>query len=364
MKQQKNGSAVLVMLGVISIVMIVCGMLGFSATQQMRATQITREMLKARLIAESGLNKAYNAVKENFDAVAGYQESNVAFGGGTYTVKTADFFTADGTQRARLVSEGVCGIGRSVVSADLENRPKVLTNEDGTGNYFDLVHDLLVGGILELKGKFHASVATIHANGDIVLTGSSKTDAVTISSTGTITWKKSDGTETKLEGQKAVEIYSAALQAAINRFIAHAIKHGAVYARGADIPESPPGGVAVCTGSSKGWSKTGTGTFIFLGDVSLQGSGLAITSLNGYPALIVLSASDVHINAGTVIHGAVIMPLASIKINGHAEIYGPLLIGQGMTGNGTADLYAEGGQGFALPPDETVTDNVVITAWH
>lgn len=364
MKQRQNGSAVLVVLGVISIVMIVCGMLGFSATQQMRATQITREMLKARLIAESGLNKAYNAVKENFGGIAGYRESQVSFGGGTYTVTATDLTAEGGTQRARLVSEGVCGIGRSVVSVDLENRPKVLADEDESDNYFDLVYDLLVGSGLDLKGNFHASVTAIHANGDIVLTGSSKTEAITVSSTGSITWKKSDGTETKLESQNAVEIYSAALQAAINTFIAHAEKYGAVYASASDIPNSPPGGVAYCTGSSDGWSKTGTGTFIFLGDVSLQGSGLAITSQNGYPALIVLSASDVQINAGAVIHGAVIMPNASIKINGHAEIYGPILVGQGMTGNGTADLYAEGGQGFALPPDETETDNVVITAWH
>ena len=59
------------------------------------------------------------------------------------------------------------------------------------------------------------------------------------------------------------------------------------------------------------------------------------------------------------------MPNASFKVNGHAEIHGAILVGQGMGGNGTADLYpGDAGQGFNLPPQQTITDNVVITAWH
>ena len=122
--------------------------------------------------------------------------------------------------------------------------------------------------------------------------------------------------------------------------------------------------MAYCTGDASGWSRTGNGCFIFAGDTSFQGNAVNVSSVNGYPALIVLGAGEVKFNSGTVVRGAILIPNGSAKLNGHAQFYGAILVGQGMTGNGTADLYAGNGQGFNLPPDETTTDNVVITAWH
>ena len=177
---QRNGSAVVAVLGVISVIMIVSGMLARSATRQMRATQITREMLKARLIAESGLNKAYNAVKTDFDRLNGFTEP-LALGGGSCTVRAEMLTSEGGRGRARLISEGVCGLGRARVSADLENVTRVLGDDQSdsmAGDYFDLLFDLLVGGILDLKGNFKATVTDIHANGNVKLTGSSNVDAV------------------------------------------------------------------------------------------------------------------------------------------------------------------------------------------
>jgi len=361
-KKNQNGSAVLTVLGVISIVMVVCGMLGYSSTQQMRSSQITREMLKARLIAESGLNKAYNAVKNDFDQVAGYADQ-AAFGGGTYTVKSVALSGGE-TRRAQLISEGVCGFGRAVVSVDLENRPKVEADDDPSDDYFDLLFDLLVGGTLNMTGNFKADVTDIHANGSATLSGSAETDAKTVSSAGSVIWKKPGGTVTLLSNQSPVEILTEALLEAINDFIACAVKNGAVYASGAEIPDSPPGGVAYCTGDSSGWDRTGNGCFIFAGEASFQGNAVNVSSVNGYPALIVLGADEVKLNSGSVVHGAIIVPNGSVKLNGHADLYGPIVVGQGMTGNGTADLHAENGQGFNLPPEEELTDNVVVTAWH
>lgn len=361
-RKRQNGSAVLTVLGIISIVMIVCGMLGYSATQQMRASQITREMLKARLIAESGLNKAYNAVKNDFDRVQSYTESAV-FGGGTYTVK-AETLSGGPTQRAQLISRGECGLGLSVVSVDIENRPKVSEDDDPSDDYFNLLFDLLVGGTLDMKGNFKAEVTAIHANGNATISGSAETDAKTVSSAGTVTWKKPDGTVTLLSNQSPVEVLSEALVEVINEFVEYAQENGAVYASGADIPNAPPGGVAYCTGDASGWTRTGNGCFIFAGDASFQGNAVNVSSVNGYPALIVLGAGEVKFNSGSVVHGAILVPNGSVKLNGHADLYGAIVVGQGVTGNGTADLHTEGGQGFNRPPKEKTTDNVVVTAWH
>lgn len=365
---QRRGSALLVVLGIILVISIASGALSYSATQQMHAAKVTRETLKARLIAESGLNKAFLAVKNDFSLAATYTDE-AAFDDGSFSVRAVPLLAADGSalaNRAQLVSQGECGIGRSVVTIDLENRPVTMTGGGDVDGYFGLPYDLLVGGEMDLKGNFNAFVTLIHANGKATIKGSAYTDAKVVSSASTVTWKKTDGTVQLKPYQPSVTVCPEALTAAINSLIAYAVENGAVYADGDDIPEAPPGGVAYCTGSDVRWSgEGGTGCFIFAGDVAAQGGGhWTVTSVSGFPAIIVLGAGEVHINANTIIHGAVLLPNGSIKFNGNAAIYGPILTGQGMTGVGTADLYAGDGQGFNLPPDETTTDRLVITAWH
>jgi hypothetical protein len=168
---------------------------------------------------------------------------------------------------------------------------------------------------------------------------------------------------TLLSNQPSKVIYPPALEAAVNGLISYAQSKGAVYASGASIPAVPPGGVAYCTGSDSGWSGVGTGCFIFAGAFSTKHMTLSAGSAN-YPALVVLSANSVQFNAGTVITGTLLLPTSSLKLNGQAAIYGPVLIGQSFTGNGTADLWAGQGQQFLVPVPATMTDNVVITAWH
>lgn len=357
----RDGSALLTVLGIVSVVSVICGMLTVTASQQTRASQITRESLKARMIAESGLNKAYHAVKGNFELAGNYQLSE-DFGDGHFTV-TSGAISGGDANRAQLFSEGVCGLGKATVAADLENRPLSET-DDGDDNFFALDYDLLVGGTLQLCGNFFSDVLAVHANGDADLGGSANLagDPVIVSSVGTASWKKAPASVTLLSGQPAQAICSGDLSAAIDALKDYAAKKGAVYASGSQIPFSPPGGIAYCTGSSDGWSGDGAGCFIFEGNYSQK--HLNVATVNNYPALVVLSPSSVHFNAGTVIRGALILPSSSLKFNGYAAIYGPILVGQGMSGLGTADLYAGGGQGFALPPAESSTDNVVITAWH
>jgi hypothetical protein len=320
-------------------------------------------MLKARLIAESGLNKAYHEIRQDFSLAQNYQLTE-EFGGGTYTVSSTPL-EGGGENRAQLVSEGICGGGRCKVSADLENRTRTVADDDPTDNYFELWYNVIVGGILKMNGDCGVGVTTIHANGDIEIGGSAAVDAVRVTSAGTIEVKKKDKAEFEvLDHQSPVEIFTAALRVVIDAFIAFAAENGAVYASGADIPESPPGGVAYCTGDPSGWSRTGTGCFIFAGNASFHGGALDVSSVNGYPALIVLGTGEVKLNSGSEVHGAILIPNGSAWINGGVQIYRPFLVGQSVNGNGTANLYAGDGTGFNLPPDQTKTERVVVTAWH
>ena len=358
----RAGSALLTVLGIVAVVSIVCAMLGASAVTQTRSSQITRDMLKARMIAESGLNKAYNAIKGDFALAQGYQLAE-SFGGGAYTVRAVPL-TGVSANRAQLFAEGTCGLGKVVVAADLENRHKVEAVGGGGSDYYPLNYDLLVGGTMKLSGNFNADVTKIHSNGAADMGGSANLgpDQVVVSSSGTAAWKKQPSNVTLQSNKPAQEIFPGPLATAIERLKAYAQAHGAVYANAASIPASPPGGIAYCTGSDAGWSGDGTGCFIFEGMFS--GKHLNVESVNGHPSLIVLSPSSLQLNAGTVLHGAVLLPNSSLKFNGHAEISGPLLVGQTLTGLGTADLYAGDGQGFNLPPQQKAVDSVVITAWH
>jgi co-chaperonin GroES (HSP10) len=362
-RSSQSGTAIITVLGLISLICISSGYIAYTASQEMHASRVLRESLKAKLIAESGLNRAYNTLRANFSTASGLRLEE-QFGGGKYIVTSIP--DPDSPNRFKLVSNATCGqIGKWKVSCDVQNRPIVTSGTDPDDLFFELDYDILTGGIMDLKGNFNTEINKIHANGNINSKGSSSVSAVTISSGGTVTLKTFSGTKTVLQNQPVVNIRPANLMAAIDALKAYAEKNGAKYSDSGDIPENPPGGVAWCTSDGARWNGSGTGCFIFEGDASLQGGGhRTITSVNGFPALIVLGTGTVHINAQTVLKGAILVPNGSIFLNGSAEFYGPVLVGQTFTGSGTADLYAGDGQGFELPPDETTADNVVITAWH
>ena len=360
--QQKNkdpraGTAILLALGIIAVVSIVCGYLGFTASQQMRMMQITRDMIKAKMIAETGLNIAYNRIKSNFKA-APSTALDSTFSEGRFVVVSEA--VPSNEQRYKLKSTGYCGLGRHTVSADIENRV-ITPAEDDDDRFFALDYNLLVGGALSMTGNFYAGVGAIHANGAVTMNGSSSVNSTTISSASSITLKKTTNISA-IPDQPQVSIQPETLSEAIAALKDYAQQHGAIYASGADIPANPPGGIAWCTGSDTGWSGVGTGCFIFDGAFSTK--HLTLQSVDGYPALVVTGANALTLNAGTTINGALILPSSSLKVNGHTTIYGAIVIGQNVTGNGTADLYAGSAPGFNLPPQAESTDNVVITAWY
>jgi len=364
--QRQGGSALIIVLGIIAVVTITAGAMCYTANQQMHTARVTRETLKARLIAESGLNKAYNEVRGDFSKIDSCAQSGT-LGDGTYAVRTV---TALGghPNRAQIISEGRCGIGRATVSADLENIPIITSEGSGDANFIQLPYDLQVGGTLDFAGNAEALFELIYALRDLTERGNPTfADVVSFFSSAGIDIKAGniDGSYEIFENQPPQAIVTAVLIAAINALKEYAIKNGAVYDSGDEIPDSPPGGVAYCRGDAKKWSGQGTGCFIIDGEVSFQGSGIDIKSVNNYPALIVLSASEVKFNADAEIHGAIILPNASFTVNGHADIYGVIVVGQSARINGTANLHqGVGGRGFEVPSAESVKDNVVITAWH
>jgi hypothetical protein len=362
-KNARSGSATLTVLGLVSLICLSGGYMTYTASQEMHMSRVLRESLKAKLIAESGLNTAYKLLITDFSRATGLRLES-PFGAGNYIVTSIP--DPNSTKRFQLISNGTCGTyGKFKVAADVENRTTIGSGSGSGSQFFPLAFDILVGGIMDLKGNFNAEVGTIHANGNITSKGSSSLETTLITSAGKVTLFKFTGPNTVLQYQPPVDVRPADLTAAINALKAHAEKNGAKYADSADIPANPPGGVAWCTSDGARWIGSGTGCFIFEGDASLQGGGRReITAVDGYPAIIVLGTGEVKINAQTIVNGAILVPNGSIFLVGTAEFHGPVLVGQTFTGSGTAELFTSGAQGFSLPPVTATTDNVIITAWH
>jgi hypothetical protein len=362
-KNARSGTAIITVLGLVALITTASGYMAYTASQEMHMSTVLREGLKAKLIAESGLNTAYQLLKTDFSRADGLRLEST-FGAGNYVVTSIP--DPASPRRFQLISQGTCGkLGKFKVAADVENRQVTTTVSGPADLFFPFDFDVLVGGIMDLTGNFNADVETIHANGNITSKGSSSLETTLITSAGKVTLFKFTGPNTVLQYQPPVDVRPAELTAAIDALKAYAEKNGAKYADSADIPANPPGGVAWCTSDGARWIGSGTGCFIFEGDASLQGGGRReITSVNGFPAVIVLGTGEVKINAQTIVNGAILVPNGSIFLVGTAEFHGPVLVGQSFKGSGTAELFSSGAQGFSLPPNVTTTDNVIITAWH
>lgn len=117
-KQGRQGFAMIVALSfLVLMVLVATGVLAFGQ-QQMHAARRTRDYLKAKVIAETGLNIAFNDIRGNVALVAGYTGTKTAFGDGTYAVTITNISTsADGrTRLLRLTSVGWCGIAEGRAS--------------------------------------------------------------------------------------------------------------------------------------------------------------------------------------------------------------------------------------------------------
>jgi hypothetical protein len=111
-RPSRQGFTMIVALSFLALMVLVAtGVLAFGQ-QQMHAARRTRDYLKAKVIAETGLNIAFNDIRGDVDLITGYNGTKTAFGDGTYAVTITNISTsADGrTRLLRLTSVGRCGI--------------------------------------------------------------------------------------------------------------------------------------------------------------------------------------------------------------------------------------------------------------
>ena len=355
-KSAQSGTAIITVLGLISLICMASGYIAFTASQEVHTSRVLRESLKAKLIAESGLNAAYNMLKVDFRRAPGLNvESD--FANGSYHVTSAP--DPASTFRFQLTSVGTCGqFGKYTVSCDVENRQITGRDDD---DEFELEYDFLGLGSITISGNFDADVETIHGNGNVVMGGGSSTAASRITSSGTVTINKKVSPAPTTANGVPVETLPAGLEAAIDELIAFARQNGEVYADGVAPAAAPEGGIAVCEGFPPPNWTGGTGCYIFLGGGKIVLNNVTINNVDGYPSLVFKNTAEISFTGNVQLDGAVLLTSSSLRFTGNATVNGPLVVGQTVDGNGTANLTG-GDQSFTRPP--TVTDNVVISAWH
>jgi hypothetical protein len=190
--------------------------------------------------------------------------------------------------------------------------------------------------------------------------GGSSTAATRITSSGTVTINKKVTPAPTTANGVPIETLPAGLEAAIDELIAFARQNGEVYADGVAPSASPAGGIAICEGFPPANWTGGEGCYIFLGGGKIVLNNVTINNVNGYPSLVFKNTAEISFTGNVNLNGAVLLTASSLRFTGNAQVHGSLVVGGTVDGNGTANLY--GGDGFTRPP--TVTDNVVISAWH
>ncbi len=383
----KKGSALVTTFAVVILVAAVCsGMYAFSS-QQLLSTTRTRDFLKARVIAEAGINQAYNQLKFNFDAKDNddlFPESE--FSDGTYDV---DVVTV-GTNTARLVSLGKCGLAQATVKVDLLNQER--TNLDWQQNETEIDPSLftnyavLTGGMiswggggevqgggkirtnnrLEMKGggEFRGPGIVVYSSQQIYIQGSSEIlgEAHAPSFDG-----KTQNITTKVtEAVPFVTIPLIDLTAYYRHALANnEVKTTTTFQLNSDY--TPEGGVLWVNGNIKISNGSINGCIIATGDIAISTSR-TMTSVNGYPLLISRDGT-IKITSTPTMSGLIYARGGSVDWQGGGTLSGAIVAAGALNKSGGSDMIINFTGLPPAAPDTVVvntnsSDYVIISAWQ
>lgn len=382
--QSKSGAALLTVMGIILLISgVVAGMVAMGHQQVFSAVRL-RDLVKAQMIAEAGINDAYNVMKTNF--AARLNPANFpakAFDGGTYDALVIPV----GSNSASIVSTGFYGTATATVRADIKNFPIATTNGapvpgGGTPYGFTILSGgdlnwagnsdvIMTNGNLHSNGSYLANgVNTIHGNvescigislvGGAVITGTGKAPVI---SGGTI------GTRVT----NAVPIVSVP-NIDLTPYYNAALANGQVFSGTKTISGtvSPPGGIMWVNGTLSLGNGTFNGCFIATGAIDMQTSGndtITLNKVNRYP---LLASRDGSITVKQVklltFSGLIYAKTGSFDKQGNGDVIakGAIIAAGNVTKNGgwSAFIYDDP---TPVPPGgsyENTQDKVVITAWQ
>lgn len=367
---RKSGSALLSVMGIVFLIAIVAASMVAAGRQQVFASSHLRDYVKAQMIAEAGVNQAYNLMKTNFAARLNPNNFPVtSFDGGTYDA----FVASVGSDKASITCTGVYGSATAIAMANVMNVPTLTTNgtpvEGGTDPFG---YTLMAGGDLNWAGNSDMQMSNgwLHCNGSYYANGAN-TVRGNVDSSGSI--NLSGGatiTGTKRAGSPPLAIPNIDLTPYYNA----ALANNQVYPSGKIISGNvtPPGGIMWVNGTLTIQNGTYNGCFIATGAIELKttsSSGtIAMTKVNKYP-LLASRDSTITIKQAQMFtfRGLIYAKTGSFDKQGNGDVFGigAIVAAGNISKNGgwSGEIYEDP---TPVPPGGVQTasrDKVIITAW-
>ncbi len=338
------------------MVAVASGVLAFGQ-QQMHAARMTRDYLKAKVIAETGLNVAYNDIRSSIARAGNYVGAETAFADGSYAV-TIEQVGESGDENVRflrLASLGKCGISEARATLAVRHRhligetvnpdlDKVLRNAVTSGAAITLGGSIYIGGDV-------ASPISIRINGNSAnIDGSAYSPSFRGSSGGV------DGEITNDPSRYAIN-WESILD--IDKFLESSVTWD-----GRNLSAYPANTIVYFPGDA---NISGSYTFqcsvIAKGDIKMTGS-TTLLQPGTYPALVSLTGS-VKMGGSATAHGlvAALGGDGTVTHSGTGAVYGSVLSVGDFKESGNWSIYFT--ELDIRPPDTTDNSDLVeVVAWQ
>lgn len=374
----RAGAAFMTVMIVVLIISFVSSAIVSMAMYQPRSIARVRDYIRAKAIAEAGVNQAYSMLVTNFAArYDGAAFPATSFGGGTFDVTVS----AVGTDAAYLVSVGTFGTSTARAAVDLKNYGET---EPSTGPSSAWGHSIFANGSINLNGSgtLYGSAfsnQSLTQNGAIEW-GSSEVacDVYTVGPfrvNGTadvfgdvyapviLVTGQNNITATHQQTVPPIRFPTIDLTELYNT----AVANGQVYGGGtynSDVTlGNIPGGVAWFSGDVR-FKKTldFTGCVIATGDIRFDGA-FSNTREGNLPA-IVSRDGGILINGHHTLEGLVYCA-GDLRMNGSGTIDGSIVVGGNIDLNGSYGIVT---YTYSAPPgagsDGDGGDVIGISAWQ
>ena len=354
-KEGRGGVALIVALSFLMVMVgVAAGVLAFGQ-QQMHAARRTRDFLKSKVIAESGLNIAFNDIRNNIASVATYVGTDTAFHDGTYAIMIEEVGEADddNIRYLRITSIGRCGIAEATETLAVRHRH--LVDETPNPDLDAVLRNAVTsGGAITLGGSMYvggdaATPVSIRINGNAgTITGSvyspsfrGKTDLVG----GDIA---DDPSRYEVDWDKVLDI---------DQFLGHAVTYD-----GRAWSSYPANTIVYCPGNV---TIAANGTFqccvIAEGDIHMSGTPTLLQP-GTYPALVSLTG-DIKLSGTAAANGLVAALAGTVTNSGNGDIFGCVISVGSFKESGNWSIFFT--DVVIQPPGTVVTDDLVeVVAWQ
>ncbi len=353
--RHRGGFALVVSLGVILIVSIASAGIFGLVRQEMHMATLTRDFLKARVIAEAGANAYYAEIRNNF---TGFGEQPVtAFGDGEYQVTLTEIRP----EWAQLRSVGRAGRSEAVVSMTLRNFLLELTEGGRRVSPGVFSNAMTAGGEMRLGGN-------VTVQGDIASADSITVQGNAATITGAGNSPSIDDKHNRIQGGEGndPDRYTVDWDSflRLEDYLAHAVTWN-----GRDLSSYPdntilfvPGNISIAGGGTLRLSIIATGDISITGQAQLQQPG-------NYPTLVSRDGS-IKMAGGSSAEGLIAVMSTSGTIsttgggNTPVNIEGSIIVGGEFKDSGRWTISH--GEVVLTPPDDEAVggDHVVVIAWN